>query len=66
MGAVETLIVWENLDYTRFVLKDSGGNEHVLMLTKEQEDDRSRFIDKATGTEMEQVEEPMPCVQKED
>lgn len=31
MGAVETLIVWENLEYTRFVLKNhaSDGKIHV-------------------------------------
>ncbi|WFD30671.1 translation termination factor eRF1 [Malassezia sp. CBS 17886] len=63
MGAVETLIVWENLEHTRFVLRDSTGSEHVLMLTKEQEDDRARFTDPATGAEMESVEEPMPLLE---
>ena len=47
----------------RHVLKDSEGNEHVLMLTKEQEEDRSRFIDKATGLEMEEVGEPQPLLE---
>ena len=61
MGAVEVLIVWENLEHMRHVFKDSEGREHVFMLSKEQEDDedRSRFIDKETGTEMEEVGEPM-------
>lgn len=63
MGAVETLIVWENLELTRYVLKDSTDSEHVLMLDPEQEKDRSRFLDKATGLEMEQVEEPQPLLE---
>lgn len=63
MGAVETLIVWENLELTRYVLKDSNDSEHVLMLDPEQEKDRSRFLDKATGVEMEQVEEPQPLLE---
>lgn len=62
MGAVETLIVWENLEHMRHVLKDSEGKEHVLMLSKEQEQDRSRFMDPATGSEMEEVGEPQPYV----
>ena len=65
MGAVEIPIVWENLEHMRHVFKDSEGREHVFMLSKEQEDDedRSRFIDKETGTEMEEVGEPMPLLE---
>ena len=65
MGAVEILIVWENLEHMRHVFKDSEGREHVFMLSKEQEEDedRSRFIDKETGTEMEEVGEPMPLLE---
>ena len=63
MGAVETLIVWENLEHTRYVMRDSQGAEQVLMLSKEQEQDRSYFTDKATGMEMEQIEEPMPLLE---
>ena len=65
MGAVEILIVWENLEHMRHVFKDSEGREHVFMLSKEQEDDedRARFIDKETGTEMEEVGEPMPLLE---
>lgn len=59
LGAVETLIVWENLDMTRYVLKDSEGREVILHLTKEQEQDTERFKDKSTGEAMEQVDEPM-------
>ena len=63
MGAVETLIVWENLEHTRYVVRDSQGSEETLFLTKEQEEDRSHFVDKATGADMEQIEEPMPLLE---
>lgn len=56
LGAVETLIVWENLDTTRYVLKNSAGSEVVVHMTKEQEKDRSLYTDKETGLEMEVVD----------
>jgi len=59
LGAVETLIVWENLEVTRHSLKDSNGNAVVLLLNKEQEADKSRFLDKDTGLEMEQESDPV-------
>jgi len=56
LGAVEILIVFENLEITRWVLKDSNGSEVILHLTKAQESgDRSMFMDKETGQEMEVV-----------
>ncbi|KAJ1955825.1 translation termination factor eRF1 [Dispira parvispora] len=55
MGAVETLIVWENLDVTRYQFKDSEGEEVIKHLTKDQEKDREEFKDKNTGAEMELV-----------
>ncbi|KAI6123247.1 peptide chain release factor eRF aRF subunit 1 [Pisolithus croceorrhizus] len=58
LGAVETLIVWENLDITRHVLRNAAGEEIVIYATKEQEKDRERFIDKSTGLEMERAGEP--------
>lgn len=58
LGAVETLIVWENLEVNRYQLKDSEGKEVVLMLNKEQEKDTDLFKDKTTGEPMEQVAEP--------
>lgn len=56
-GAAETLIVYENLEVTRWTLKDSAGAEVILNTTKEQEShpDRSKFMDKETGQEMEVV-----------
>ncbi|KAI0093798.1 peptide chain release factor eRF aRF subunit 1 [Irpex rosettiformis] len=58
LGAVETLIVWENLDITRYVLRNAAGDEIIVYANKEQEKDREKFTDKSTGTEMEKVEEP--------
>ncbi|KAG2180590.1 hypothetical protein INT44_003594 [Umbelopsis vinacea] len=57
LGAVETLIVWESLDLIRYVLRDSEGTEHVIHPNKEQEKDRSIFLDPtAPNTEMEIVD----------
>lgn len=48
MGAVEILIVWENLDVVRYVLKNSVTGEVVVKhLTKEQESDQSNFRTRA-------------------
>ncbi|RHZ45857.1 hypothetical protein Glove_645g13 [Diversispora epigaea] len=62
LGAVETLIVWENLDVTRYVLKNSGGTEVIVHINKEQEKDRSLFMDKETNLEMELVDR-MPLLE---
>jgi peptide chain release factor subunit 1 len=78
LGAVETLIVWENLDITRHVLRDSNGAELVIHtkappptasnakvdgpqagINALSIEDREKFIDKITGLEMEQAQEPM-------
>ncbi|KAJ3469009.1 hypothetical protein MRS44_003074 [Fusarium solani] len=56
LGAVETLIVFENLEITRWVLKDSNGSEIILHTTKQQEQaSRDKFLDKETGQEMDIV-----------
>lgn len=52
-GAVETLIVYENLDLTRFQLINSTGAESVLYLTEEQERNTDFFKDAATGEDLE-------------
>lgn len=48
LGAVETLICWENLDIQRYVLKNHANaiSNTVLHLTPEQEKDKSHFTDK--------------------
>jgi len=54
MGAVETLIVWENLDINRFALKHSVSGEIIIKhLNKEQEADQSNFRDSETNAELE-------------
>jgi peptide chain release factor subunit 1 len=90
MGAVETLIVWENLDVTRYVLRNAANgafrwepNTHpsgvdllirsvsaalaeeiVIHATPEQAKlDRSKFMDKSTGLEMENAVEPQPLLE---
>lgn len=91
LGAVETLIVWENLDITRHSLRAStgetiiihtaappptasnnaaasgggqGANGNISMaLAHLSEKDREKFIDKATGMEMEQAAEPQSLLE---
>jgi peptide chain release factor subunit 1 len=56
-GAVETLVVWENLEYNRYIVKNnSTGEEKVLILNKEQEKDQSHFHEDKTGAELEIIE----------
>jgi len=58
-GAVETLIVWENLDVNRYVLKNVVTGEVLIKhLNKEQEDDQSNFRDAETNAELEVQEKP--------
>ncbi|KAK6174765.1 eukaryotic peptide chain release factor subunit 1 [Patella vulgata] len=58
MGAVDTLIVWENLNITRFVVRDHSTEENrILFLQPDQESDKTNFTDKDTGVEMEMVEQ---------
>ncbi|KAJ8528101.1 hypothetical protein K7X08_015552 [Anisodus acutangulus] len=65
MGAIETLIVWENLDITRYVLKNSSSGETVVKhLNKEQEADQSNFRDPETNAEFEQLPTSQIPVQK--
>ncbi|KAJ3200106.1 Electron transfer flavoprotein alpha-subunit [Clydaea vesicula] len=57
LGAVETLIVWENLDIARYVFKHPVTEvQTVVHLTKEQEKQRSFFVDEETNTDLEIVE----------
>eukprot|EP01027_Heterolobosea_sp_BB2_P020563 GEZU01029341.1.p1 GENE.GEZU01029341.1~~GEZU01029341.1.p1 ORF type:complete len:441 (+),score=170.51 GEZU01029341.1:79-1401(+) len=50
MGAIETLIVWENLDVNRYTFKHpSTGEEKIVHLKPEQEKDSKYFQDPDTG-----------------
>lgn len=63
MGAVETLICWENLDIQRVTLKNHAtGEEKILFLNSEQEKDKTHFTDKETGVEME-LDDNMPLLE---
>ena len=62
MGAVETLICWENLDIIRYKLKNSAGEEKVLNLRPDEEKDKSHFTDAESGQELELVES-MPLLE---
>lgn len=55
-GAVETLIIWENLDIKRYVFRNpvSELNE-VKYLNQTEEKDRKHFVDKSTGQELESI-----------
>uniref|UniRef100_A0A0K0FFA7 Eukaryotic peptide chain release factor subunit 1 n=2 Tax=Strongyloides TaxID=6247 RepID=A0A0K0FFA7_STRVS len=56
MGAVETLICWENLDITRYRLKTANGEEKIVHLRAGDEKGKD-FLDPETGNEMESVEQ---------
>ncbi|KAJ0253336.1 Eukaryotic peptide chain release factor subunit 1-3 [Hirschfeldia incana] len=59
MGAIETLIVWENLDINRYELKNSTSGEIVVKhFGKDQESDQSNFHD----AELE-VQDKMPLLE---
>ena len=62
LGAAEVLIVYENLEVTRWELKASTGSPIVLHTTKTQELDRAQFMDKDTGQEMDVISQ-MPFLE---
>lgn len=57
-GAVELLLVWENLDHLRFLVKsvNVNGVEEVLVLTPAQAKDPKWFRDEENGCEKEILE----------
>ncbi|XVF23562.1 hypothetical protein REPUB_Repub13aG0049300 [Reevesia pubescens] len=63
MGVIETLIVWENLEINRYILKNSITNEVVIKhLNKEQEVEQSNFQDPATASQLE-IQEKMALLE---
>ena len=63
LGAVENLIVWENLDINRYVLRNTSSNEErTVYLNTEQEKNESSFHDSETGVELE-VQDKQPMVE---
>ncbi|CAF1197759.1 unnamed protein product [Rotaria sp. Silwood1] len=58
IGDIETLIIWENFDVTRYILRNNQTEEmKTLYLRSNQEKEKSYFQDKDTGMELEQVEQ---------
>jgi peptide chain release factor subunit 1 len=56
-GAVETLIIWEDLAMTRYSVRNpTTGEEDIMVLTDEQAQSPDRFFDKATGVALEIVD----------
>ncbi|KAI0990433.1 hypothetical protein GJ496_002018 [Pomphorhynchus laevis] len=56
-GAVETLIVWENLEIMRIMVKHpTTGSTNVMFLRPEQEKDKSLFKDPETDQDLDIVE----------
>mmetsp|Transcript_9829 Transcript_9829/g.18359 ORF Transcript_9829/g.18359 Transcript_9829/m.18359 type:complete len:438 (-) Transcript_9829:577-1890(-) len=63
MGAVETLLVWENLDCDRYeVLNNNSGKLDIKFLTAEQAKDTSHFKDPETGTDLD-IQEKLPLLE---
>lgn len=57
-GAVETLILWENLQYTRYQFSapegQEEGNKHVIYLRPDEiKDGKDKAIDEETGADLE-------------
>ncbi|VFQ95176.1 unnamed protein product [Cuscuta campestris] len=63
MGAIETLIVWEDLEVMRYVLKNSTTGEMIIKhLNKAQDTDQSNFRDSETNADLE-VQDRMPLLE---
>ncbi|KAK9862842.1 hypothetical protein WJX84_004294, partial [Apatococcus fuscideae] len=63
MGAVETLIVWEDLPVDRVTLiNPTSGTTEIKEMTREQSNDENNFRDKETGGELK-VEDKMPLLE---
>ena len=57
LGAIEHLIIWENLEMNRYVLRNTSTSEEVVVyLTPEQEKNESFFHDPESGVELEVIE----------
>ena len=57
MGAIETLIVWENLTTQRLSVKSHSSDENkILLLSPQQEKDQTHFMDAETNVELEVVD----------
>ncbi|KAK9386882.1 polypeptide release factor [Lipomyces mesembrius] len=58
LGSCETVIVYENLDVVRYTLKNASGDPVIIHVSKANEtNSKEKFLDKATGQEMETIDE---------
>ncbi|KAI3849280.1 hypothetical protein MKX03_001679 [Papaver bracteatum] len=56
IGAIKTLIVWENLDISRYVLKNSiTGETSIHHFSKAEENDQSNFRDLTNNAELKML-----------
>ncbi|EGT47075.1 hypothetical protein CAEBREN_01745 [Caenorhabditis brenneri] len=62
MGAIETLICWENLDIVRYKMRNANGEDILLNLRPDEEKDKTHFTDKESGQDMEIIE-TMPLLE---
>ena len=62
MGALETILLYEELDVNRYVLKNpTKGDTKTIFLNSTQQKDTKHFKDAATGTDLDVVtEESLP------
>jgi len=57
LGAVHTIIIWENLEMNRYQFKNpAGGADIVKFLNKDQEKDTENFKDETSNTDLELVD----------
>lgn len=57
MGAIETIVVWENLELLRLQIRNPHTDkEHILFLTPEQSKDEKLYRDADSGVELDVVE----------
>jgi peptide chain release factor subunit 1 len=61
LGAVEELIIWDNLEVQRYVLRNASTSEEtVIHLLPDQEKNDDHFREEGTGAELETIEkEPL-------
>lgn len=59
MGAVEKLIVWENLSVCRYTLRNNSTGETTDLILRPEQKERAHFMDKTTNIELELLEEQL-------
>ena len=58
LGAVEILILWEELPHLRYTMRNTGtGEEITRILSPEEQKNAANFVDTETGVELEVVEQ---------